>query len=188
MKRVRRWVWRATVVISLLLFVATIVVWVRSYWTSDLVAETRFRSWQAELNCGQFDLSADLVYPIRPMLPGNPTAPIHTGPARAQEATWQFLHADAPANRVLLPKTFFGFGASKETAVWFMAGSTQPMTSDIEGTHWYVPAWSIALLTLPAPVWWMIRRRRVFGPGLCSGCGYDLRATPERCPECGKEV
>ena len=51
-----------------------------------------------------------------------------------------------------------------------------------------VPFWFIAVMfALPAVV--MVRgewRRRKVRPGLCPGCGYDVRATPERCPECGR--
>lgn len=50
-----------------------------------------------------------------------------------------------------------------------------------------VPYWSVAAATLlPAlPLARSKLRRRRFRPGLCRACGYDLRATPGRCPECG---
>ncbi len=32
---------------------------------------------------------------------------------------------------------------------------------------------------------WSTRRPRV-GADVCPGCGYDLRASAERCPECGR--
>ena len=55
------------------------------------------------------------------------------------------------------------------------------------------PYWFIALLTaiLPAArlVAWRRRARRLrMRPGLCQHCGYDCRATPDRCPECGRET
>jgi hypothetical protein len=53
-------------------------------------------------------------------------------------------------------------------------------------TYW-IPAALAAVLPLTGfqrrvPQWHQHRRRR---SGLCPACGYDLRATPGRCPECG---
>jgi hypothetical protein len=53
--------------------------------------------------------------------------------------------------------------------------------------HWRLPYWAAVLLGLVLPLW---RTRIHFRPRrsrhACHKCGYDLRATPDRCPECGQ--
>ena len=50
------------------------------------------------------------------------------------------------------------------------------------------PHWLAATATALLPAAWVatrIRRRRDPCSVYCPTCGYDLRATPDRCPECG---
>jgi hypothetical protein len=50
-----------------------------------------------------------------------------------------------------------------------------------------LPFWFLTLIFSlpPAHALWRWRRSRRKPIGRCPACGYDLRATPDRCPECG---
>ncbi|HEV8604796.1 MAG TPA: hypothetical protein VGQ99_05490 [Tepidisphaeraceae bacterium] len=51
-----------------------------------------------------------------------------------------------------------------------------------------IPYWYLATPLAIASAWWAItlRRRRIRNiPGHCAECGYDLRASDGKCPECG---
>jgi hypothetical protein len=70
--------------------------------------------------------------------------------------------------------------------VAFSAPALPPATQSVHGFAF--PLWFPLAMATILPMVWLISRYRHANRhrrGLCSRCGYDLRATPEQCPECG---
>ena len=64
-------------------------------------------------------------------------------------------------------------------------------SSGVTFRRWWsitIPHWYVLSPTAILPTLWLVRtvrRARRTCKGACPSCGYDLRATPDRCPECG---
>ena len=178
--------------LSLLLFVAVVVLWVRSKENRDVILFRRSGSQfsvssnPGRLECHVHTTDADLGGPsgwhlgtIRWGVPiEQPDGSRLTFmPGPADWTRWHFGFKWWPAHFVDPAGTPFHQGPA--------AGYT------VKSWKLAVPHWFLAALTgVPSCIRivsvlrraGMLRRMR---HGLCPSCGYDLRATPERCPECG---
>jgi hypothetical protein len=163
-------------VVSLLLSIATVVLWMRSYFIADGWWDSREdRLVVAGTQQGAIFLDH---------------ATLNSGPAATPMGIHRFKWKVSPGSGTPAPDpgvvrewTFLGFH-------WFISeGGSGPAPGGFFTTppRWQVrvPLWFIATLFALFPLRWMIRARCAAGPGRCTSCGYDLRATPDRCPECG---
>jgi hypothetical protein len=158
--------------LSLLLFVAVVVLWVRSYDPGDFVRYYDPPSaYSFESSRGLFRITwGDLVAHY-----DSPTAGWDISLWSPEDVHYTFV-ADLGSG------TLMGFGYEKRR---FDTAEVQSVLT--------APYWALAVASGIIPLvgtWrWLFNRRQVRrrAAGQCPSCGYDLRATPERCPECGSE-
>jgi hypothetical protein len=177
--------------LSLLLCMAVCVLWVLSkgvvVWASAVGPEAAFNAWSSHGCCVL--QRADV-----PLEMGPSHYRLHGGAENAQ--VWAAM---VPQPYGMLFWEWTGLIRAVTRVPWhegpasaspgFGAGFTTYQAS--ARTLW-VPYWLLAATTAWLPgrravkAWRTRRRIRRLRAGLCPGCGYDVRATPGQCPECGE--
>ena len=157
-------------VLSLLLFVAVVVLWARSGRRCDYASVAP--AWRCFV-CMTFPGGVKLATWPDPVEPGGFRFASYPYNVRNAHGAWM----ERPA--VSWSKLGFAFKPLQ------FSNQTRPARGAFE---LYVPFWFLAAAFLAMPLARLVRlarsRRRTRG-GLCATCGYDLRASPGRCPECG---
>jgi hypothetical protein len=154
----RRKIVSVTAVVSLVLCVATAGLWVRSHWVSDtlgLFSLSSISTDRGEIVVGVAEPDSNFSMDTGYHRDQLPDPDEPWNPRRVAERTW---------------------------TVFFAHGERFP------GLHLVVIRFWAVFVAAASPLLFMalggVRRRRRVARGLCSACGYDLRATPDRCPEC----
>ena len=160
--------------LSLMLTVAVCVLWLRSYLRLDEFHWIRAHS--GPPNETEFMVQSSFgrmeVWYCR-----------LDNPRAASSFFWASAAAGPPDQRTL----------RKLVCHWSYGGILIERSADplarVKLTVLVFPYWFITLIALPLPLLWhrwrITAQRERKKLGLCLSCGYDLRATPDRCPECG---
>ena len=157
--------------LSLLLFAAVVALWVWSYFRSESISRVRSGGIKERISAASGSIIASRTDGHR----GEPDwfherYVVYSSPPLSPDSVMPDPH--------LRGGEFAGFA-------WYYYGPEVHWTID---RLLIVPYWFVAMLTAIHPAclgvrWYSSHRRHA--RGLCPSCGYDLRATPGRCPECG---
>lgn len=183
----RRWASNILAGLSLLLCLAVVCVWVRSYWRTEgwwrfpyFVEKNEYRQDRISLRRGRVDVSLwsftiDSGF-IKMMKSATEAASYDDtswtrergDPWRPErEHWWEFLGLYVRLQKNVRSPAIPGTGSQVFVSI---------------------PYWLLVAVTAIAPGLWGMqywRKRRRKRKGMCRNCGYDLRASPDRCPECG---
>jgi hypothetical protein len=177
-------------VLSVLLCVATLVLWVRSYWVADSWHWSTHGNVDNAGHVGWVDVKTlrsrlgILVemnssylndYPLG--LRHEAQLPDSAEPIEVGVPTWSPI----AANTVRVPyyHVYFARGGF---AYYRNDSNTTSSDHNLIAPLWFLSAlFAGPLVLMVRPL--IVRRRRA--RGLCPVRSYDLRATPDRCPECG---
>jgi hypothetical protein len=156
----KRRLFNAVALVSLLLALISVGLWVRSYWHVDFVwvGLPRGAELAASSSVGALEVSVGAR---------NHRLPFAEAAGRRSVAMSAFMPDDVttPWNHLLA----------------FNARSGGRTFLDIT-----VPYWFLCVCSAIAPIW-ALRRALQRPASACAACGYDLRGTPDNktCPECG---
>jgi hypothetical protein len=100
-----------------------------------------------------------------------------TSPISASREGWSLSSEPVTNADVMLNQ----FGHQEDTFILTKGGTVQIL-------QWWFPYWLAMLTAAIIPAAFVVARRvrnNRRATGTCLSCGYDLRATPKQCPECG---
>jgi hypothetical protein len=180
-KEMKRHLFNGLVALSLIFFISTSALWTQSYWApTALINKRDFPAQTTSTNLMSSKVRERIIFISTSrgelMLARSLSS---DGDLKAAQG-WD-LFSTSQMSVVIGPTLMnrCGFGLRLEH------------DGEASFTRMMIPFWFLFILTAILPFGWIVfyfkRRARLIRivKGLCEKCGYDLRATPNACPECG---